>query len=86
MELKNRVKQGYYSGKKRKTPDGTQPVKKVYKGRPEKSIPKFEQLPGETDRQFKLRADKICHDYLREVKFEDKYRVDVKRNEAGEVS
>lgn len=59
-------------------------IKKL-KGKPEKIIPVFKQNSGETDRAFINRVNRICMDVTRESKFEEKYGVDVKRNEHGEV-
>ncbi|XP_066261517.1 coiled-coil domain-containing protein 137 [Euwallacea similis] len=90
IELKNKVKQGVYDKRKKRTKnsikrENEELKQKKPKGRPEKAIPKFEQMPGESDRLFKRRVDKICADYLKESAFEDKYGVDITRNVEGEV-
>ncbi|XP_066159283.1 coiled-coil domain-containing protein 137 [Euwallacea fornicatus] len=90
IDLKNKVKQGFYNKRKKKTKNNMKLndeglKQKKFKGRPEKPIPKFEQMPGESDRKFKRRVDMICADYLKESAFENKYHVDITRNIEGEV-
>ncbi|XP_050498003.1 coiled-coil domain-containing protein 137 [Diabrotica virgifera virgifera] len=59
--------------------------KKPFERKPEKPARKFVQLPGETDRAFVHRMNRICTETVKEAEFEDKYGVDIKRNEDGEV-
>ena len=54
--------------------------------RPIKKIPKFERIPGETDRDFLWRTELTTRNYLKKARFEDKYDVDVETNDkTGEV-
>jgi len=90
IDLKNKVKDGLFNKKKKKalTPINGELNKlpnKKFTGHPEKPIPKFQQLPGETDRAFKHRMNRICSEIVKETAFEDKYQVDIKKNEEGEV-
>nr|AEE61627.1 unknown [Dendroctonus ponderosae] len=84
IELKNRAKQGLFNKKQKKKEKSAQKPK-ISKGKPEKPLPKFERRPGESDWIFKRRMNRICQDVIRETAFEDKYNVDIKRNEDGEV-
>ncbi|XP_072396757.1 uncharacterized protein [Diabrotica undecimpunctata] len=59
--------------------------KKPFERIPEKPARKFVQLPGESDRAFVHRMNRICSEAVKEAEFEDKYGVDIKRNEDGEV-
>lgn len=89
MELKNKVKNGDFTKNRKKMRFSEEKMSdgknKTLKGKPEKPIPIFKQKLGETDRNFVRRMNKICMDVRREFKFEEKYGVDVKRNEDGEV-
>ncbi|CAH0563595.1 unnamed protein product [Brassicogethes aeneus] len=99
MELKDKVKSGYYYGKSKKNVKKVVEVKKVVKPVKnkgdskkavniveEKPIPEFKQRPGENDRHFLLRVNRICQSVQREAAFEEKYGVDIKRNaETGQV-
>lgn len=56
------------------------------RGKPEKVTPVFQQLPGESGRQFVHRVSKDTYDFLREVAFEKKYGVQVERDpNTGEI-
>lgn len=96
IELKDKVKSGFYK-KKPKKPQQTEPSavnetepkrknKKVGTGKKqttkfiEKPIPEFKQRPGETDKAFLYRVSRICQDVTRETAFENKYGVDIKRD------
>lgn len=85
--LKNKVKSLTFRKKnKNQKPNGNQGIfKKAIKGKPEKPIPVFKQKSGETDRAFIRRMNNICMDVTKEVKFEEKYGVDIKRNADGQV-
>lgn len=84
IELKNKVKNGGLNKKRIKNVRKEQPRK--FKGKPEKTVPVFEQRQAETDRAFVNRMNRVCMNVTREAKFEEKYGVDIKRNEDGEVS
>lgn len=45
----------------------------------------FEQHPGESDRQFLYRVNKVCDRVKHETAFEDKFKVEIKRDSHGEV-
>lgn len=46
----------------------------------------FQQKPGESDREFLYRINKMCETLFKEKAFENKYNVDITRNEnTGEV-
>ncbi|CAG9773161.1 unnamed protein product [Ceutorhynchus assimilis] len=81
IDLKNKVKQGLFNKKKKQKKDKTNTIKKISRN----PTPKFEQFPGETDREFKHRMNRICSEVIKEAAFEDKYQVDIKRNQDGEV-
>ncbi|CAG9827684.1 unnamed protein product [Diabrotica balteata] len=65
--------------------NGNKKSKKPFERIPEKPVRKFVQLPGESDRAFVHRMNRICTETVKEAEFEDKYGVDIKRNEDGEV-
>lgn len=92
IDLKNKTSSGEIfikRSKKQKTgpsfrnnhinPDKYSPSK------PEKPARDFVQLPGETNREFVHRMNRICTETVKEAEFEEKYGVDIKRNEDGEV-
>ncbi|XP_050297903.1 coiled-coil domain-containing protein 137 [Anthonomus grandis grandis] len=84
IELKNKTKEGQYDKKnKNKIKKGKE--NNSHNGKPEKNIPKFERRVGESDREFKRRMNRICTEVVKEAAFENKYQVDIKRNEDGEV-
>ncbi|XP_060520706.1 uncharacterized protein LOC132698563 [Cylas formicarius] len=84
IELKNKVKKGLFN-KVNKAHRDKKVTPKKFRGRPEKPIPEFIQNPGESDRAFKNRVNQVCQEIIREAAFEDKYKIDVKRNQHGEV-
>ncbi|CAG9860729.1 unnamed protein product [Phyllotreta striolata] len=77
VELKNRVKNGDFSKKKKKS--NSKENKKIVKSH------EFERLPGESDKNLLQRVNKLCVDTLKETEFADKYGVEIKRNEDGEI-
>lgn len=88
IDLKNRAKNGDFDKKNKKMNTIEKKIVNIkpFKGKPEKTIPLFKQKPGETDRIFVHRMNKICMDFTVEAKFEEKYGVEIKRNDKGEVS
>ncbi|XP_030745237.1 coiled-coil domain-containing protein 137 [Sitophilus oryzae] len=82
IELKKKVKEGQYQKKKKKVQGKDGNNKSNFKNKP---IPRFQQLNGETDREFKHRINRICDNVIKEAAFEDKFNVDIKRNEKGQV-
>ncbi|XP_023026308.2 coiled-coil domain-containing protein 137 [Leptinotarsa decemlineata] len=93
IDLKNKVKSGTYHTKHlKKSPseDGKSPKKnkneaEVLKAKQAKRIPTFKQAEGESDRDFVKRINRICMDVTREAAYEEKYGVEIRRNEDGEV-
>lgn len=83
MELKNKVKEGYFDKRKRKSDCDDDNTNR--KNSRIVSDPRFKQLPNETDRQFLYRINKICDEVKKEAAFENKYGVEIKRNEMGEI-
>lgn len=56
------------------------------KSKPEKSVPIFQQKPGESNNHFLYRVNQETHAFINETTFEKKYGVIVDRNpETGEV-
>lgn len=54
--------------------------------KPEKSVPVFDQRPGESTESFMHRVNRETHQFLNETTFEKKYNVEIKRNpETGDV-
>lgn len=53
--------------------------------RPLKMIPRLKQFSNETDKEFYQRFYRATQAVVAESKFEDKYKVDIDRNESGEV-
>ncbi|KAF4521852.1 hypothetical protein B566_EDAN003726 [Ephemera danica] len=49
--------------------------------RPEKPVPVFKQHPGEEPHQFVCRIQRKCQEVIHECTFEDKFNVNVQRNE-----
>lgn len=87
IDLKNKVKNGEFNRYRKKQKENVKRIQETrdFKGKLEKTIPVFKQRPDETDRTFVRRMNKICMEVTREAKFEEKYGVDIKRNEQGEV-
>ncbi|CAG9824618.1 unnamed protein product [Phaedon cochleariae] len=94
IELKNKVKTGVFNikrkNKKKKSQVSNENDILLSKneqsvGKPEKPIPVFKQLHGESDREFVKRMNRICISVTKEAEFEQKYGVDIKRNEDGEI-
>jgi hypothetical protein len=69
-ELRAKVKNGDFFRKKAKKP------------RPKEQ---FEQYPNESNYQFLLRVNRECSIIKHEAAFEDKFGVEVKKNEDGEI-
>ncbi|XP_020300378.1 coiled-coil domain-containing protein 137 [Pseudomyrmex gracilis] len=56
------------------------------KAKPEKVVPVFQQLPGESGQKFMHRVCKDTHSFLKETQFERKYNVQIERDpESGEI-
>ncbi|KAL1493127.1 hypothetical protein ABEB36_011248 [Hypothenemus hampei] len=93
IELKNQTKEGLFDKRrkkkkletKNKTNDAILNKLDKFKAKPIKPIPKFVQKPNESDKQFKHRMEIMSTQYIKEVAFENKYNVDIKRNKSGEV-
>nr|CAH7728059.1 unnamed protein product [Callosobruchus chinensis] len=81
IDLKNKTKNGEFNKKRKKKNRQNQESKY----NPENPAPIFTQRPGETDRDFLRRMNYACMTVTREAAFEDKYRVEIKRNEDGKV-
>ncbi|XP_034247646.1 coiled-coil domain-containing protein 137 [Thrips palmi] len=58
------------------------PTPKLLRGmkRPEKQIPTIQQRPGESDKAFFHRCNVLCDQLIKEVKYEEKYKVDIVRD------
>lgn len=64
-------------------PKKLKPVKRL---NPEKAPANFTQLPGESSKAFMCRVNQTVKEYLKETKFENKFGVNIKRDETtGEV-
>ncbi|XP_011165269.1 coiled-coil domain-containing protein 137 [Solenopsis invicta] len=50
------------------------------KAKLEKTVPVFQQRPGESGKQFMHRVSRDTHDFLNEVAFENKYGVQIERD------
>lgn len=95
MMLKDKVKSGEIPLKrkrkhKREKPVSSHPhptnLNKNNKGKPLKPTPYFEQMAGESNKHFLNRVHRITDSFIKETQFEDKYGVDVRRDEStGEV-
>ncbi|KAK2576335.1 hypothetical protein KPH14_005696 [Odynerus spinipes] len=65
---------------------GERPKSLHPKSKPEKSVPIFQQKPGESNNRFLHRVSQETHAFINETAFEKKYNVVVDRNpETGEV-
>ncbi|XP_044759901.1 coiled-coil domain-containing protein 137 [Coccinella septempunctata] len=72
--------------KKKKTKGKKLIVVQTKVGINEKSVPKFEQKKGESDKAFLYRCQKMCENVIHEVDFEKKFGVAVERNaETGKI-
>lgn len=93
IELKEAAKtSGNVSKRKRKKKNalicvGLQPRRPDHpKARPEKVTPVFQQRPGESGNQFMHRVSKDTYDFLKEIKFEKKFGVQIERDSnTGEI-
>ncbi|KAG5891730.1 hypothetical protein JTB14_000333 [Gonioctena quinquepunctata] len=93
IELKNKVKSGLFNKKrlkKLKKEEISKEQAPKNKAKPnevkvDKRVLKFKQNQGETDREFVNRMNRICMNITKEAEFEEKYGVEIQRNEDGEV-
>ncbi|XP_043280540.1 coiled-coil domain-containing protein 137 [Venturia canescens] len=95
MKLKEAVKSGKIVAKKRKRKSksqsrlitlGSQNPTMHPNAKPEKSVPIFNQNPGESNSDFWNRVNRETHLFLNETTFEKKYNVEIKRNpETGDI-
>ncbi|XP_056644374.1 DNA ligase 1 [Diorhabda sublineata] len=90
IDLKNKTKTGEIFTKRNKKRTGTNLKKNINSdkfspSKPEKPARNFVQFPDETDREFVRRMNRICMETVKEAKFEEKYGVEIKRNEQGKV-
>ncbi|KAK8388951.1 hypothetical protein O3P69_020722 [Scylla paramamosain] len=53
--------------------------------RPTKLVPLLQQHPKETYKKFLKRVDRVTHEIIKEADFEKKFKVEVKRDERGQV-
>ncbi|MPC59430.1 hypothetical protein E2C01_053449 [Portunus trituberculatus] len=53
--------------------------------RPTKLVPLLQQHPRETYKKFLKRVDRVTHEIMKEAEFEKKFKVEVCRNEQGQV-
>lgn len=79
--MKNKVKSGDFFKKKPKN----EKIEYNDSRKQERPARDFIQFPGETDREFVHRVNKICTHVVKEAEFEERYGVEIKRNENGEV-
>lgn len=80
MDLKQKVKSGAFTKKKKKTPKGDGDGPKKHKKL------EFVQRRGETDQSFVRRVHLACETVIQEAAFEKKYGVEIKKNpETGKV-
>lgn len=81
IELKNKVKNGEYNQKRKRTKIVKEGARKY-----EKPIPQFRQGKQESDNHFLHRVNQVCQAVIKEAAFEKKYGVEVRRNpETGNV-
>ncbi|KAJ8923303.1 hypothetical protein NQ315_001861 [Exocentrus adspersus] len=83
IDLKDKVKSGHFKVLKKKKKPAQEPNK--IKNDDTKNT-EFLQLPNESNKEYLNRVNKFCRNVTKEAEFENKYGVDIKRNEAGEVS
>lgn len=81
IDLKNKVKSGDFFKKKPKN----EKIEYNDSRKQERPARDFIQFPGETDREFVHRVNKICTHVVKEAEFEERYGVEIKRNENGEI-
>nr|CAI5834938.1 unnamed protein product [Callosobruchus analis] len=82
IDLKTKTKNGEFNKKRKKKNKQNQESNKY---NPENPTPIFTQRPGESNRDFVRRMNYACMTVTREAAFEDKYGVEIKRNEDGEI-